>query len=84
VKRKTDVYLQFAPGRYSTDLRLVGATSKKPAKPKGGAVVVKLNVTLPDGVFDPFTPAASIEIPDHHVEPVVVTSHEQAPYQEES
>lgn len=60
--RSTEVFLQFEKGRYTNDMRLVNATSKKPTKPKPGAVVVKLDVRIPRSAFEPLTPEAIVVV----------------------
>jgi len=49
--------------------RLVGAkvvtiTQKKPAKPRGGTVLVKLTIRLPHGAFLPLRPEAVVVVPE--------------------
>lgn len=61
--RSTDVFLQFERGHtYRNDMRLVNATAKKPAKPKSGAVVVKIQVRIPSSAFEPLSPEAIVTI----------------------
>lgn len=44
--------------------KVATVTKKKPAKPKGGTVLVKLTIRLPHGAFMPLRPEAIIVIPE--------------------
>lgn len=54
--------------------KVVGITQKKPSKQKGGTVLVKLTIRVPDGAFMPLRPEAIVVIPDDMTvtEPVLV------------
>lgn len=44
--------------------KVVGITQKKPGKQKGGTVLVKLTIRVPDGAFLPLRPEAIVVIPE--------------------
>lgn len=44
--------------------KVVTITQKKPAKPRGGTVLVKLTVRVPQAAFLPLRPEAIVVIPD--------------------
>jgi hypothetical protein len=60
--RRTTAFLQFEKGRYPFEAKLVNATAKKPARPKSGAIVVKVEFNIPASAFEPLSPEAIITI----------------------
>lgn len=44
--------------------KVVTITQKKPAKPRGGTVLVKLTIRVPAGAFLPLRPEAIVVIPE--------------------
>lgn len=46
----------------------VALTQKSPAQPKGGAILVKLTLRIPDSAFHPLRPEAVIVIPESMVQ----------------
>lgn len=68
--RDAEFYVQIEPDwyRYAGEPVLKGAkavaiTQKRPSRPRGGAVTVKLTVRVPDGAFLPLRPEAVVVIP---------------------
>lgn len=68
-------YAQVEPewSRWQTDgqgnpaldsAKVVTVTQKKPGRPKGGTVLVKLTLRLPHGAFLPLRPEAIVVIPE--------------------
>ena len=45
-------------------LRAVSITKKKPDRPRGGTVLVKLTLRVPDAAFMPLRPEAVIVVPE--------------------
>jgi hypothetical protein len=65
----TVTYLQVEPsGRYKAG-RVVAATQKRPAAPRGGTVVVKITVRIPDAAFAPLQPEAVVLVPTNLTDP---------------
>lgn len=67
------VYLQIEPefgGRYGDDeapvrrAKVVGATQKRPDRPRPGVVLLKLTVSVPAAAFYPLRPEATVVIPE--------------------
>lgn len=77
---KTTCYLQVEPtffGRSTPTLRDITVqrvTQKRPKQPLPGSVVVKLTIDIADAAFLPLTPAAVVEIPVGHTDPILVES----------
>lgn len=44
--------------------RVVTITQKRPRKPKGGTVLVKLTIRVPDAAFLPLRPEAIVVVPE--------------------
>jgi hypothetical protein len=49
--------------------KVVALTQKKPAEPRGGTVVVKLTIRIPEAAFLPLRPEAVIVIPEDMTAP---------------
>lgn len=65
-----EFYVQIEPDWYRgfSEPRLRGAkavaiTQKRPTKPRGGTVTVKMTIRVPDGAFLPLRPEAVVVIP---------------------
>jgi hypothetical protein len=86
VSRSTaTTYLQIEADTYNNygeprvrNIRVVNATQKRPTKPKPGAVIVRLEIEVPDGAFLPLRPEAKVIVPESMTEqvPVVVEAVE--------
>jgi hypothetical protein len=71
---KATVYLQVEPERtpyYDADdvrgirgAKVVNATQKRSARPKGGTVEVKIAIELPKAAFLPLRPEATVVVPE--------------------
>jgi hypothetical protein len=71
-------YVQIEPsfGRYTDDagrrkvysLRAVNITQKSPSHPRGGAVLIKLTLRIPDAAFQPLRPEAVIVVPEDMIQ----------------
>ena len=48
--------------------KVVAITQNKPARPKGGALLVKLTIRVPEAAFLPLRPAAIVVIPENLTE----------------
>jgi hypothetical protein len=60
--------------------KVIGITQKKPSRPKGGTVLVKLTIRLPEAAFMPLRPEAIVVIPADmtEVNPIEVIAEEPA------
>ena len=58
--------------------KVVNITQKKPTRPRGGTVLVKLTIRVPNGAFLPLRPEAIVVIPDDMTvtTPVEVTAED--------
>lgn len=50
----------------------------KPTKPVAGSITVKLSITIPDSVFEPFEPQVDIVIPEQDVQNLIQVNVEPA------
>jgi hypothetical protein len=62
-------YAQVEPslnydGSSVSSAKVVSLTQKKPDRPKGGAVLVKLTIRVPEAAFLPLRPEAIVVIPE--------------------
>lgn len=65
----TVTYLQVEPtGRFKSG-RVVTSTQKRPETPRGGTVVVKLTIRIPDAAFAPLQPEAVVLVPTNLTDP---------------
>jgi hypothetical protein len=84
-KHTATTYLQIEAEAYERygetfirEISVVNATQRRPKKPRPGAVVVRLEVEVPDGAFLPLQPQAKVVVPESMAEqvPVVVEAVE--------
>jgi hypothetical protein len=69
MQRTATIYLQFEKGRYSSEMKVVNTTQRKPKKILRPTVAI--NVSLPDSAFEPFS-VVTIDVPEGAViEPTV-------------
>lgn len=61
-------------------IKVVTITQKKPARPKGGTVTVKLTIRVPDAAFLPLRPEAIVVVPENmtEVNPIEVIAEDPA------
>lgn len=62
-------YAQIQPeftysGEHVRSAKVVNFTQKKPDRPKGGTVLVKLTIRVPEAAFLPLRPEAIVVIPE--------------------
>lgn len=50
--------------KYVDSVKVVTITQKKPERPRGGTVLVKLTIRVPDAAFLPLRPEAIVVIPE--------------------
>lgn len=75
---KTTCFLQVEPTFFNSgtvrEISVARVTQKRPKQPLPGSVVVKLTVDIADAAFMPLAPAAVVEIPVEHTDPILVES----------
>jgi hypothetical protein len=81
---QTSFYVQIEPEFFGNDnpqvrqIKAVGLTQKRPRAQRGGTVMVKLTIEVPDGAFLPLRPEATIVIPEGMTvaEPITVEAED--------
>lgn len=63
-----------------TKVRVVSISQKKPTRPRGGTVTVKLTIRVPDAAFLPLRPEAIVVVPENmtEVNPIEVVAEDPA------
>lgn len=72
-------YVQVEPTFYKyggndptvSSIRAVAITQKRPERPRGGVVLTKLTIRIPDGAFLPLRPEVIVVIPENMVEAIL-------------
>lgn len=70
--REGTAYLQLVPTKYPYELKLAGATQRKPTVVDPDAVVVKVRLRVPSAAFEPLQPEAVVTVPAELVQHEVV------------
>lgn len=84
---RTTFYAQVEPEFYTSyggtkqhlrSIKVARITQKRPGRPVGGTVLVKLTLEIPDQAFLPLEPEAVIKVPASMVEinPIMVEAEE--------
>ncbi len=74
VEPEWSTYITSNGERALRGAKVVTITQKKPTRPKGGTVLVKLTIRVPESAFMPLRPEAIVVVPEDMVQtnPIVV------------